>query len=42
MGMRAGVYPIHVVHSSFGLKSSEDSEWKRSEAAFLSEFGSRR
>jgi hypothetical protein len=42
MGMRTGVYPIHVVHSSFGLKSSEDSEWKRSEAAFLNEFGFRR
>ena len=42
LGMRTGVYPIHVVHSSLGLKSSEDSEWKRSEAAFLSEFGSRR
>ena len=40
MGMRTGVYPIHVVHSSSGLKSSEDPEWKRSEAAFLEEFAS--
>lgn len=41
LGMRIGVYPIHVIHSSFGLNSFEDSEWKRSEAAFLSEFGFR-
>ena len=41
IGMKTGVYPIHVVHTSMGLKSSEDSEWKRSEAAFLSEFGFR-
>jgi hypothetical protein len=41
MGMRIGVYPIHVVHSSFGLRSFEDFEWKRSESVFLNEFGSR-
>ena len=40
MGMTTGVYPIHVVHSSFGLKSWDDPEWKRSEAAFLKEFAS--
>jgi hypothetical protein len=39
VGMTAGVYPIHVVHSSPGLGSYEDPEWKRSDAIFLQEFG---
>lgn len=39
IGMTTGVYPIHVVHSSIGLGSYEDPEWKRSDAAFLNEFG---
>lgn len=39
IGMTTGVYPIHVVHSSPGLNSYEDPEWKRSDATFLKEFG---
>ena len=39
VGMTTGVYPIHIVHSSIGLGSYEDPEWKRSDATFLGEFG---
>ena len=39
IGMTTGVYPIHVVHSSPGLKCYEDPEWMRSDAMFLKEYG---
>jgi hypothetical protein len=39
IGMTTGVYPIHVVHSSPGLKCYEDPEWRHSDAMFLKEYG---
>ena len=39
VGMTTGVYPIHIVHSSPGLKSYEDPDWQGSDTRFVSEFG---
>jgi glycosyltransferase involved in cell wall biosynthesis len=39
--LKIGVYPIHVVHSSPGLKSLEDTTWKNSNERFLKEYNAR-
>lgn len=39
--LKIGVYPIHVVHSSPGLKSLEDTVWKNSNECFLKEYDAR-
>lgn len=37
-GLRLGVYPIHVIHSSPGLLSIHDEKWVESNEAFLKEY----
>jgi len=37
-GLRLGVYPIHVIHSSPGLLSIHDKKWAESNEAFLKEY----
>ena len=39
--LKIGVYPIHVVHSSPGLKSLDDAAWKSSNDRFLKEYDAR-
>jgi hypothetical protein len=39
-GMTAGVFPIHLIHASPGLRSLDDPEWSRSDALFRHRFGS--
>jgi glycosyltransferase involved in cell wall biosynthesis len=38
--LKIGVYPIHIIHLSPGLRSLEDAEWKESNQKFLKEYGS--
>lgn len=38
--LKIGVYPIHIIHLSPGLKSLEDKVWKESNEKFLKEYGS--
>lgn len=37
-GLRIGVYPIHVIHSSPGLMSLHDEMWSKSNDKFLQEY----
>ena len=39
--LRIGVYPINVMHTSPGLKSVEDINWKASNERFLKEYATR-
>ena len=38
MGIRIGVYPIHVIHSSPGLMSIHDKNWSESNKTFINEY----
>jgi hypothetical protein len=38
--LKIGVYPIHIIHLSPGLKSFDDKNWKESNQKFLLEYGS--
>ncbi len=39
LGLRLGVYPIHLIHDSPGLDSLANPRWKASDQKFLSEYG---
>jgi hypothetical protein len=39
MGLKIGVFPIHLVHLSKGLRSVSEPEWRDSSDLFLSEYG---
>lgn len=39
LGLRVGVYPIHVIHDSPGLDSLSNPVWTASNQRFLSEYG---
>lgn len=36
--LKLGTYPIHVTHSSPGLRSLDDQAWKQSEQTFLNQY----
>ncbi len=38
--LKIGVYPIHIIHLSPGLRSLDDKSWKESNQKFLREYGS--
>jgi Glycosyltransferase like family len=39
MGLKMGVFPIHLIHLSSGLSSVTDKVWKESNDRFLAEYG---
>lgn len=38
-GLRIGVYPIHLIHNSWGLDSCDNPSWSASNQRFLQEYG---
>lgn len=39
LGLKVGVYPIHLIHDSPGLESLSNPQWNASNQKFLSEYG---